>query len=55
MVVQADGGPRIDAIAFNRMPHDLPDSGSVRLLYRLSVNRWQGSETAQLQVEHIDP
>lgn len=47
------GGAPIDAIAFNRMPGDLPEAGAVRLLYRLSVNRWQGRESAQLMVEHI--
>ena len=56
MIVSAlGGGARIDAIAFNRMPGDLPDGGSVRFLYRLAVNRWQGAEAPQLMVEHIDP
>ncbi|NNJ77964.1 MAG: single-stranded-DNA-specific exonuclease RecJ [Xanthomonadales bacterium] len=52
-VRHVEGGSPLDAIAFNRMPGDLPQSGAVRLLFRLGVNRWQGRETAQLQVEQI--
>ena len=42
-----------DAIAFNRMPDDLPPSGSVRLLYRVGINRWRGEESCQLMIEEI--
>ena len=52
VVKKHGGGPEIDAIAFNRMPDDLP-GGPVRLLYRLDVNRWRGDESPQLLVEHI--
>ena len=48
-----DGSEALDAIAFNRMPQDLPKSGPVRLLYRLDVNRWRGREECQLMVDHI--
>lgn len=48
-----DGSEAVDAIAFNRMPQDLPQDGPVRLLYRLDINRWQGREECQLMVEHI--
>jgi len=48
-----DGSEVVDAIAFNRMPEDLPESGPVRLLYRLDINRWQGREECQLMVDHI--
>ena len=48
-----EGSDAVDAIAFNRMPEDLPRSGPVRLLYRLDINRWQGREECQLMVEHI--
>ena len=48
-----DGSEAVDAIAFNRMPEDLPQSGPARLLYRLDINRWQGREECQLMVEHI--
>ena len=56
MVVKEHGGDAcLDAIAFNRLPEDLPASGPVRLLYRLGVNRWQGAESPQLLVEFINP
>jgi single-stranded-DNA-specific exonuclease len=48
-----EGGEEVDAIAFNRMPSDLPDSGPVRLLYHLGINRWRGDESCQLMVERI--
>ncbi len=48
-----DGSEAVDAIAFNRMPQDLPQSGPVRLLYRLDINRWQGREECQLMIDHI--
>jgi single-stranded-DNA-specific exonuclease len=48
-----DGSNAVDAIAFNRMPDDLPQSGPVRLLYRLDINRWQGREECQLMIDHI--
>jgi single-stranded-DNA-specific exonuclease len=48
-----DGSDAVDAIAFNRLPDDLPQSGPVRLLYRLDINRWRGREECQLMVDHI--
>lgn len=48
-----DGGEPVDAIAFNRAPESLGGSRSVELLYRLGVNRWRGSASCQLVVEHI--
>ena len=54
MILQpSSGGREIDAIAFGRLPGDLPESGAVRFLYRLDVNRWRGRESPQLLVEHI--
>ena len=54
MIVQpVDGSEPVDAIVFNRLPEDLPGSGAVRLLYRLTVNRWRGNESCQLIVEDI--
>ena len=47
------GGPEIDAIAFNRLPENLPKTGSARFLYRLGINRFRGAESPQLLVEHI--
>lgn len=54
-----DGNQAMDAIAFNQLPEDLEraagGSGSqtVRMLYRLDVNRWQGRERCQLLIEHF--
>ena len=54
MVVRPlDGSEVLDAIAFNRGPDDLPPSGSVRLLYRVGINRWRGEESCQLMIEEI--
>jgi single-stranded-DNA-specific exonuclease len=54
MIVQdSNGGEPLDAIAFNRLPEDLPKSGRVRLLYRLGINRWRGQASCQLLVEKI--
>ena len=54
MVVQSiDGSEPLDAIAFNRLPEDLPGTEPVRLLYRLGINRWRGNESCQLMVEEI--
>ena len=54
MIVRTiDGSEPVDAIAFNRLPEDLPSSGAVRLLYRLGINRWRGNESCQLLVEEI--
>jgi single-stranded-DNA-specific exonuclease len=48
-----DGGQALDAIAFNRRPEDLANATSVRILYRLAVNRWRNSESCQLVIEDI--
>jgi single-stranded-DNA-specific exonuclease len=53
IVESADGSEPIDAIAFNRLPENLPSSDTVRLLYRLGINRWRGNESCQLMVEEI--
>jgi len=48
-----DGQTRIDAIAFGRLPEDLPDSDTVRLVYKLDINHFRGHKTCQLMVEQI--
>jgi single-stranded-DNA-specific exonuclease len=48
-----DGHDALDAIAFNRLPEDLPRSGPARMLYRMSINRWRGEESCQLMIEEI--
>jgi single-stranded-DNA-specific exonuclease len=52
--VRPHGGREpLDAVAFNHTPADLPGGDNVRLIYRLDINRWRGSETCQLLVERI--
>lgn len=51
----AGGGAAIDAIAFGQLPEQLPQTRSLRLLYRLDVNHFRGEESAQLIVERILP
>jgi len=54
MVVRPlDGSEALDAIAFNRMPDDLPEAGPARMLYRIGINRWRGEESCQLMIEEI--
>jgi single-stranded-DNA-specific exonuclease len=48
-----DGRDRIDAIAFGRLPEDLPYSDTVRLIYKLDINYFRGHKTCQLMVEQI--
>ena len=48
-----DGTEMLDAIAFNRMPDDLPQTAKVRMLYRLAINRWRGEESCQLMIDQI--
>ncbi|MDX2416016.1 MAG: single-stranded-DNA-specific exonuclease RecJ [Xanthomonadales bacterium] len=48
-----DGQARIDAIAFGRLPENLPDSDTVRLVYKLDVNHFRGHKICQLMVEQI--
>jgi len=48
-----DGHNSIDAIAFRRLPEDLPQTDSVRLIYKLDINHFRGNKTCQLMVEQI--
>lgn len=51
------GTDELDAIAFNQLPEDLERAAcgrtSVRMVYKLDVNRWQGREGCQLLIEHF--
>jgi len=49
----AGGHAIIDAIAFGCLPEDLPQTETLRLVYRLDVNHFRGNRTCQLMVEHI--
>lgn len=54
MLVRPAGGHGvIDAIAFGRLPEDLPDSETVGLVYKLDVNHFRGRKTCQLMIEQI--
>ena len=53
MLRPVDGHSRIDAIAFGCLPEDLPDSDTVRLVYKLDVNHFRGHKTCQIMVEQI--
>ena len=48
-----NGHGSIDAIAFGRLPEDLPDSDTTGLVYKLDVNHFRGRKTCQLMVEQI--
>ena len=48
-----DGGPLLDAVAFNQTPLGNARNAPVRLVYRLDVNTWRQSRTVQLVVERI--
>ena len=48
-----DGYTSIDAIAFGRLPEHLPDTDTVGLVYKLSINHFRGNKTCQMMVEKI--
>ena len=48
-----DGYGNIDAIAFGRLPEDLPDTDTIGLIYKLDINYFRGRKTCQLMVEQI--
>jgi single-stranded-DNA-specific exonuclease len=53
--LRAAGGPPVEAIAFGQGPELAVPGAAVHLAYRLDVNEYQGSRTAQLIVEHLQP
>lgn len=54
MQLRPPGGTQtLDAIAFGRLPEDLPASATVRLAYRLDINHFRGRKTCQLVIEQI--
>ncbi|MFI3246099.1 MAG: single-stranded-DNA-specific exonuclease RecJ [Ferrimonas sp.] len=52
-----DGSKQLDAIAFNVDRAHWPDASVqwLDLVYKLDVNRWQGRDSVQLLVEHLQP
>lgn len=57
LVIHPDGGPSVEAIAFNIDPDHWPKANlqSVQLAYRLEINRFRGQQTLQLLVEQLWP
>jgi len=53
-VQHPDGGAPLDAVAFHQAPLPGGRSASARLVYRLDVNHYRDSRTAQLVVEHLE-
>jgi len=53
-VQHRDGGPSIEAIAFRQAPLVTARNVPARLVYRLDVNHYRDTRTAQLVVEHLD-
>jgi len=53
-VQHRDGGPVVDAIAFRRAPLASARDVAARIVYRLDVNHYRDSCTAQLVVEHLE-
>lgn len=49
-----EGGPAIEAIAFNSVDREWPTGATRRIAYRLSVNDYFAEPRVQLVVEHID-
>src|SRR5690606_16338347 len=53
--VQLDaGGPVLDGIAFNRTPLAGGSPQLARLVYRLDINDYRGTRSAQLVVEYLE-
>jgi single-stranded-DNA-specific exonuclease len=53
MLRPAGGGAAIDAIAFGKLPEDLPGTATTGFVYRLDVNHFRGRQTCQLLIEKI--
>ena len=53
-VQHRDGGPVLDAMAFRRAPLASARNVPARLVYRLDVNHYRDTRTAQLVVEHLE-
>jgi single-stranded-DNA-specific exonuclease len=52
--VRPDGGEALDAILFNA-PQSAPPPARIRALFQLDLNEWNGRESLQLLVRHIEP
>lgn len=47
------GDRSIDAIAFGKLPEDLPGTDTVGFVYKLDINHFRGNKTCQLMIEKI--
>lgn len=47
------GHELIDAIAFGKLPEDLPPTDTVGFVYKLDINHFRGRKTCQLMIEKI--
>ena len=53
-LLQQQDGIEVDAVAFNQSDEDWPENcHTVTVTYRISVNRFRGSETLQLMVQDV--
>ena len=48
-----DGHAAVAAIAFGCLPEDLPQTATLRIIYKLDINHFRGHKTCQLLVEEI--
>ena len=47
------GRSSVDAIAFGKLPENLPATDTVGFVYRLDINHFRGNKTCQLMIEKI--
>lgn len=52
--LRVPGGAELVAVHFGGA-EQMRERGSVRVAYALSINRWQGSESLELRVQHLEP
>jgi single-stranded-DNA-specific exonuclease len=49
--LQSEQGFKLDGIAFGRRE---PFSTKIRAAYRVQINRWQGRQSLQCVLEHVE-
>jgi len=53
MLRPIDGSASIDAIAFGKLPENLPATDTIGFVYKLDVNHFRGRSSCQLMIEQI--
>lgn len=53
MLRPVDGHDSIDAIAFGKLPEDLPSTDTTSFVYKLDINHFRGHKTCQLMIQKI--